>query len=338
MRPDELVAALAESPFFQGLAQEQRISLARQGRVVEHEPGTAVFAPGGSPSALVLVLEGLVEICRAPDGSSAVEPVAYMGPGSTLAESKVITGTRFTSLARFPEGGRTLQWPRPLVLRTLYSSRDFGMQYLHNLARRLEGTFATIARGTKLGGRLDHFDLPTILQTVAESGAVGTLEIRDARGAPFGAIAIADRLIGPLVCGRLRGPAAFFEILVTPPERGTFNFRSTAAPAETVDRYELHGLLFESARVQDEYRRFAGELDGGTTLQAASRQPEWQGEGDPHLVEQIWQAVAARPQGWAELAERLPYSRGQIALAVRDMLAVGLLVAAAAAAPPAAAG
>lgn len=326
MRPDELVTALGESPFFQGLAQEQRLVLARQGKVIAHDPGVPLFEVGGLPSALILVLEGLVEICRAPDGATAVEPVAYMGPGATLVESKVITGTRFSSLARFPEGGRTLQWSRPVVLRTLYSSRDFGMQYLHNLARRLEGTLATIARGTKLRGRLDHFDLPTILQTVVESGAVGVLEVRDARGKIFGSIATTDRLIGPLVCGRLRGPEAFFEILVTPPEHGTFTFSTALAPPDTVDRYELHGLLFESVRIQDEYRRFASEVDGTVALRAASRQPEWHGEGDPRLVEQLWLAAAARPQGWAELAEHLPFSRGQVALMARDMIAAQLLV------------
>lgn len=325
MRPEHLEAALGDSPFFSGLGQEQRIGLARAGRVFEHGPEDAVFRPGAVASALVLVLEGVVEISRAADGSDELEPIAYAGPGATLAESKVITGTRFNALARFPEGGRTLQWPRPVVLRALHSSRDFAMQYLHNLARRLEGTFATVSRGTKLGGKLDHFDLPTILQTVAESGASGVLEVRDARGASFGTIAVSDRLVGPMLCGRLRGAAAFLEILVTPPEHGSFDFVPRAGVADSADRYELHGLLFESARVQDEYRRFESESDPVVPLRPTTRQPEQRGELDPRLVEEVWQLLAARPRGWSELCGKLPFSRGQVALAVRDMLNEGLL-------------
>ena len=37
-------------------------------------------------------------------------------------------------------------------------------------------------RGAKLGGRLDHFNLATILQTVADSGAGGLVTVRGTRG------------------------------------------------------------------------------------------------------------------------------------------------------------
>ena len=71
-------------------------------------------------------------------------------------ESKIITATPFTSVARFPEGGATLQWRRADLLRRLYTSRDLSMHYLHNLAHRLEGTFASLGgrSGIKLGGNL----------------------------------------------------------------------------------------------------------------------------------------------------------------------------------------
>ena len=321
MRPDEIVRFLSDSPFFQALAQDERVAFAQLGRVCRHAPGEVLFRPRQAPSALYLVADGVVEVCRPDVTGGEPEPVAYLGPGATLAESKVITGTPFSSLARFPEGGTTIQWLRPQVLRKLYSSRDFSMQYLHNLARRLEGTFATLgARTARLGGNLEHFDLPTILQTIVESGAAGTLQVSDARGGKFGAIYIADRTVGPMACGVLTGVEAFLEILVSPPERGSFTFTSAAASLAGTQRFELTSLLFEAARISDEYRRFASELAPEIPLTVATRQPTWTDEGDPELLERVWQAVAAEPIGWGALAERLPFSRGQVALAVRDLM------------------
>ncbi|MBP1621902.1 MAG: hypothetical protein H6Q02_2669 [Acidobacteria bacterium] len=157
MQRPEIIKAITDSAFFHGVAYEERAALAEVVQVIQHGEGESLFQPRQLPTALYLVSEGVVEISRrqAPEGD--LEPVAYRGPGAVLAESKVITGTPFNSLARFPEGGVTLQWPRPVILRRLFESRDLAMHYLQNLARRLEGTFANLGghEATKLGGRLE---------------------------------------------------------------------------------------------------------------------------------------------------------------------------------------
>jgi len=327
MDPAALVKAVSESAFFHAMDEEERVTLAHESKLVEHGEGEVLFEPPEPPSALYLVVDGVVEVCRreSPDG----EPVrvAYLGEGATLAESKVVTGTPFSSLARFPEGGTTLQWPRPLILRKLYSSRDFSMHYLQNLARRLEGTFARLGgqSGSKLGGRLDHFDLPTILQTVVESGAGGVLEVTDATGGSFGSIAIASRRVGPIVCGSLAGAEAFFEILVSPPERGSFGFSPVAQRQPATNSYELHPLLFEAARLQDEYRRFCAEVPERMWLRTVEGTLEWSDAASHDVVESVWRSLGSRPDGWGPLAERLPFSRARVALAVRDMLQAGAL-------------
>jgi CRP-like cAMP-binding protein len=233
MRPEDLVRHLSDSSFFHGLAPEERLSMARLGRLTRHAPGEALFRPGQPPGALILVIEGLAEICRAKRDGGSEEPVAYAGPGTVLAESKVITGTPYGSTARFPEGGVTLQWPRAAILRRLVASQEFSMQYLQHVARRLEGSLSGMdAARSRLEGSLTHFDLPTILQTVVESGSRGVVEIRSARGNLHGSMHIADRLVGPIYCGTLVGSDAFIEILVTPPDEGTFTIDPSKPTAE----------------------------------------------------------------------------------------------------------
>ncbi len=300
--------------------------MARLGAVDVHAPGTILFRPGEVPAALYLVLEGVVEISREESRELGMRAVAYMAPGSTVLESKVITGSVLTSLAQFPEGGVTLTWPRPVLLRQLYSSQDLALHYLQSLARRLEGTIVNLGanEGSNLGGRLEHFDLPAILQTVVASGASGVLEILDSDGLNFGAIHTWKQNIGRMHCGRLKGREAFLQIMAAPPKHGTFRFSSLAPPPDGAGFQPLQPLLMEAARIQDEFAHFAVTVPSEAILQPSSRQLVWSG-GDSSLVEQIWHQLSVQPCGWGELVEVLPFSRGQVGLAVRDMLLAGVV-------------
>lgn len=323
MRQEALVRAIADSPFFKAMVPDVRATLVGQARVEVHPAGDVLFRPKQPATALYLILEGVVEICREVERSEGLKPVAYLGPGTVLGESKVITGTALRSQARFPEGGSTVQWPRPLILRLLYESRDFSLHYLQNIARRLEGTFASLdSQGTSnLGGMLDHFDLPTILQTVVESGSNGVVEIRDTEGDTFGAIYTRNRRVGPILCGTLSGEEAFVEIMVSPPPAGTFRFLTTGMRQETEESYHLQPLLFEAVRIQDEFQRFASEVPPAAVLHPTGKAPEQ----NSRLTELVLQQVRSRPSGWGAVADRLPYSRGRVALLVRELLLADVL-------------
>lgn len=322
MQRTDLIKAITDSSFFQGVAYEERVALAELAQVLRHGEGETLFQPRQLPTALYLIHDGVVEISRRQSPDGEMEPVAYRGPGAVLAESKVITGTPFNSLARFPEGGTSLQWPRPVILRRLFESRDLAMHYLQNLARRLEGTFANLGghEATKLGGRLEHFDLPTILQTVVESGSDGVLEVVDARGRPFGAISTHDRRVGPIRRGALRGAEALFEILMNPPERGTFVFRTVRKVSDPEESLVLQPLLIEAARMQDELERFSVTVPPSRRLRPTARRPDAKASEDRDLFDQIRHELATESCGWGVLAERLPYSRARVALAVRQLL------------------
>jgi CRP-like cAMP-binding protein len=324
---EDQMRVMRDSPFFHGMASEEQMALARMGGMDIKQAGGILFEPGDVPSALYLVLDGVVEICREESVVLGVQPVAYLGAGSTLCEAKVLTGTSLTSLAHFPEGGTVLQWPRPILLRQLYSSRALALHYLQSLARRLEGTVANLGAhaGSNLRGKLDHFDLPAILQTVVESGAAGIFEISDGESHPFGAIHIRNKMIGPVECRDLEGSAAFLEILMSPPLNGTFRFSNVETARTTAELRPVQPLLMEAARIQDEFAHFASTVPHNALLRPASRQLEWGGEAEARLVDAIWHQVSAQPCGWGVLTDLLPYSKGQVALAVRDMLLAGVI-------------
>ena len=324
---EDLVRAIRESPFFHGMPPDEQMSLARLGGVDVQPTGGVLFQPGEVPAALYLVLDGVVEICRVESEEVGLQPVAYLGVGSTLSEAKVLTGTALNSMAHFPEGGTTLQWPRPILLRQLYTSRDLALHYLQSLARRLEGTVANLGAhsGSNLRGRLEHFDLPAILQTVVDSGVAGVLEISDQEGETFGAIHTRDKMIGKILCGNLVGEEAFLEILTSPPPKGTFRFSALTESPVTDQYLPVQPLLFEAARIQDEFAHFAGTVPETAFLRPSAGHLVWSSDENADLVEQIWHQLSAQPCGWGLLAELLPFSRGQIGLAVRDMLLAGVI-------------
>ena len=324
---DDLVRSIRESPFFHGMPSHEQVALARLGAVDVHGEGTVLFRPGEVPAALYLVLEGVLEISRQESSELGMRPVAYLSTGSTVLESKVITGSVLNSRARFPEGGVTLTWPRPVFLRQLYSSQDLALHYLQSLARRLEGTIVHLGanEGSNLGGRLEHFDLPAILQPVVDSGASGVLEILDSEGVRVGVIHTWNHAIGRMRCGDLTGREAFLQIMAAPPQGGTFRFSSLAEPQDHTGFQPLQPLLMEAARIQDEFAHFAVTIPSDAILQPSSRQLVWSGGDSTQLVEQIWHQLSVEPCGWGELAEVLPFSRGQVGLAVRDMLLAGVV-------------
>ncbi len=324
---EDLVRAIRDCPFFHGMPPDEQMSLARLGGVDVQPAGGVLFQAGEVPAALYLVLDGVVEICRVESEEIGMQPVAYLGPGSTLSEAKVLTGTALNSMAHFPEGGATLQWPRPVLLRQLYTSRDFALHYLQSLARRLEGTIANLGEhsSSNLRGKLEHFDLPAILQTVVDSGATGVLEINDEEGSTFGAIHTRDKMIGRILCRNLAGPEAFLEIPNFPPPNGSFRFSTLSAPPETDQYLPVQPLLFEAARIQDEFGHFAATVPETAFLRPSSSYLVWKSESNADLVEQIWHQLSVQPCGWGLLAVLLPFSRGQVGLAVRDMLLAGVI-------------
>jgi hypothetical protein len=201
------------------------------------------------------------------------------------------------------------------------------MHYLQNLARRLEGTFANLGghQATKLGGRIDHFDLPTILQTVVDSATDGVLEVFDERGRPFGTVHTHDRRVGPITRGNLTGSEGLHEILMNPPHQGTFSFRTVRRPPTFSDSLVLQPLLIEAARMQDELQRFESTVPPSRRLKPTGREPSPDLVEDRDLVALIRHEVTTEPCGWGTLAERLPFSRGRVALVVRALLRAEVL-------------
>ena len=107
---------------------------------------------------------------------------------------------------------------------------------------------------------------------------------------------------------------------MNPPQHGSFSFRTVRRPAATSDSLILQPLLIEAAGMQDELERFEAAVSPRVRLKPTGKEPSPDIDVESDLVDQIRHELTMESTGWGTLADRLPFSRGRVALAVRAML------------------
>ena len=74
-----------------------------------------------------------------------------------------------------------------------------------------------------LSGDLEVFGLPSLLQSLADSGISGSLTLREPKGEMFGSLALRSGKLSKCQTGRLSGEEAFYQLLERP-RPGSFLF------------------------------------------------------------------------------------------------------------------
>ena len=123
----------------------------------EVSEGEVLFAEGGTPDRLMLVLSGHLELSRTGGDERSV------GPGDLAGELAVLDGTPYTATATVRQAGTVFEFPAPVVERLLAAEPTFSRQLLRRLARR--------ARLAETGhGGVDH-TMASILDRLVEGDA-----------------------------------------------------------------------------------------------------------------------------------------------------------------------
>ncbi|MFV1958640.1 MAG: DUF4388 domain-containing protein, partial [Planctomycetota bacterium] len=164
------------------------------------------------------------------------------------------------SSARVPERAEVWTLTREAFREIADSIPGYGMVLAGVVARRLEGFISHIrrqARRKELAGRLEYFDMPTVVQTLVSSTQTGVLAIQDADGETVADVLLLDGAVARARFGALEGEDAFYEIFLRGPEGGEFVFRTVGEPdPEAISPREVTrpamSLLMEAMRLVDE--------------------------------------------------------------------------------------
>ena len=266
-----LASFLESSQLFGDLGDDARRSVAAAGRIERLKRGEVLFRAGDLPDRIHLVLEGAIEILRETREHKEPVPVAYLTPGEMIGDMAIITGSRRRSSARVPEGVSLWTLLQEEFVGLTGEVEGYGLHLAKVYAHRLEETIYQLRpheRPRELAGRLEHFDLPTVVQTLASSGQTGVLTIFDEERATWAEVLLRDGEIERARCHGLEGDEAFYEIFVRAPD-GEFAFRASEAPdADGVSRQSIDAgaatLLMEAMRLVDEVAELKRRLPDAT--------------------------------------------------------------------------
>lgn len=134
--------AIAAAGLFADLLPEGVLWVAREGRLLELQPGEALMERGAASDSLALVVDGEVLVWAGGD-----QPIG-LGVGQTVGEIGLITGApRSASVTAAPQGALLFVLPGPAFEALLERSRSFGRGLLAQLARRVVSSPAGAAGG-----------------------------------------------------------------------------------------------------------------------------------------------------------------------------------------------
>lgn len=305
---------LPRSELYEQLTAGTAQALASAGTTVALKPGQKLFSPGDPSDRMHVVLRGIVEIWRMGlDGKRRI--VAYLGPGDTIGETIMLTGSRRESEARTSGGAELLEIRREAFIDLCRKTPELMMRMMVVFAHRLEAAYKreTVERRRQLKGSLQHFDVPTVLQALSRSQ--GTLSINNGLGERRAEIEIQHGVLQYARLGHLRGIEAFFQLFELPIE-GEFVFREgVRLPAD--DRGNLIGHPLDQALIRaiglvDEMRGLVDRFPDANRLYVPrDEEVRWPDDEYVIVANDLW-ACLHRGHSFAAALDVLPYCHARL--------------------------
>ncbi len=286
---------LRQSELFENQPSEVLRAVLAQGQIHEFGPGEVVFRQGDEGDRLFVVKSGILEVlARSADGVEPT-PIAYLGTGEVLGELALLTGSPRSATARCPQGAELFAIEKSVFLDLMEQLPAFSRNLCSVLARRLEATTLQVPRssGKQLQGRLEYFDLATIIQTLIGSHQTGSLTVsQDKRR-----LAELFFFRGNIARAKYRnlvGDDAVYQLFQSPVD-GEFSFTGREV-AESEIRADISlpaiTLLMESVRLQDELPLLLERLpDPARAFRQKTEQLSWDEPETLEIAAAVWSRI-----------------------------------------------
>jgi CRP/FNR family transcriptional regulator, cyclic AMP receptor protein len=135
---EQYAKAITEFPLFQGYTLHGSQMLLDSGEVKEYSPGEVVLKEGDSPTFVLLILTGKMQVYVERQGRDLV--LTDAGPGTISGELAVLCGMPRAASVRASEKSAVLQWNakefRNLVLSDVFLSERIFRESLRTLIEK----------------------------------------------------------------------------------------------------------------------------------------------------------------------------------------------------------
>ncbi len=137
-------AAFSDVELLAGLTAPALAALAAGGLDRRYPRGHVLFRAGDEAKGLFVVVQGRVRVVRETVGRGQV--VHEEGPGGSLGEVPLFTGSSYPATATATEATRCLVFPRTAVRAALAADPEFAFRLLTGLALRVRGLIDRLDR------------------------------------------------------------------------------------------------------------------------------------------------------------------------------------------------
>lgn len=298
----EIEHALRATELFDMLSESMVRDTAAAGAVSEYRRGEYLFRVNEPADCVHLLLDGAIEIVRPTRESPDPIPVAYITPGELIGDMALFTGTARRSDGRVPEFARVWTLTRDDFDRLSQEIPDFGMELTRVFARRLQDLISHMrrqARRKELAGKLEYFDMPTVVQTLINANQTGMFTMLREEGEVFAEVLLRGGQVERARCGDLEGEEAFHEIFLHR-DNGEFHFHGVvecdpdAISTRVIAAPTVH-LMMDAMRRADELAELQERLKGADKVyRALAKTLEWPEAATRASAERIFTALGER--------------------------------------------
>ena len=283
---------LRHSELFDNQPSEVLQAVLAQGQLHEFGPGEIVFRQGDAGDRLFVVKSGILEVLALSSDATEPVPIAYLGTGEVLGELALLTGSPRSATARCPQGAELFAVEKSVFLDLMGQLPTFARNLCVVLARRLETTTLKVPRsaGKQLQGKLEYFDLATVIQTLIGSHQTGSLIVTHDKHK----VAELFFFRGNIARARYRnlvGDDAVYQLFQSSVD-GEFSFTGREV-AESEIRADISlpaiTLLMESVRLQDELPLLQEQLpDPARAFRQKAGHLSWDEPETLELAAAVW--------------------------------------------------
>jgi len=150
-----------------------------------------------------------------------------------------------------------------------------------------------VADSPSLGGDLQVFGVPNLLQNLADSNLSGTLQIIDGMGQEQASVRLSEGHVTGARAGELSNETAIYQLLERP-VGGRFTFTQEAGGDEKTEiRIPVMSLVLEGMRRYDELQRALAIVPDDASYRGVGDEPDPPpAEVDLTLVQDVWKSAA----------------------------------------------
>ncbi len=317
---------LRHSELFENQPPEVIGAVLAQGQLRQYGPGEVVVRQGDPGDRLYVVKSGILEVLALTSDSPEPVPIAYLGTGEVLGELALLTGSPRSATVRCPQGAELFAVEKEVFLDLMEELPTFARNLCLVLARRLEATNLKVPRtsGKQLSGKLEYFDLATVIQTLIGSHQTGSLVVaQDKR--KLAEIFFFRGNIARAKYRNLAGDDAVYQLFQSPVS-GEFSFTGReVAEAEIQADVSLPAitLLMESVRLQDEMPMLLERLpDPGRSFHQKAEHLSWEEPETLEVAAAVWSRLK-KGASLADLQREIPRCSYSIYRTVASLLETG---------------